>query len=63
VQRAHRQTTRILSVLMVILGAALIVSTVARGGGAISFGVVLGVMFAALGAARFHMAGSPRAER
>lgn len=49
--------------VMVLLGAALVVSALARGGGALSYGVVLGVLFAALGAARFYMAGTPRAER
>ena len=63
VQRAHRNSTRIFGVLMVVLGTALVVSALVRGGGALSYGVVLGVLFAALGAARFHLAGPPPAER
>ena len=48
--RAHRQSTRILAATTCGLGVAMIVTTVARGGGALAFGIVLGVAFVALGA-------------
>jgi len=35
----------------------MIVTTVARGGGVLAFGVVLGVAFVALGAGRLYLAG------
>lgn len=41
-----------LSGAMVLVGIALLVSTLARGGGPLSVGVVLGVMFCILGAGR-----------
>jgi hypothetical protein len=44
--------TRILSVVMVLLGLAMIVSAVAHGGGPLAYGVVLGILFAAVGAGR-----------
>ena len=62
-QRAYRQSTRLFGVLMVLLGTAIAVTTVARGGGPLSYGVVVGVLFAALGAARLYLAAAPRAQR
>jgi hypothetical protein len=41
-----------LSSLMVLLGMAMIVRTVAAGGGAAAAGIVLGVLFVAAGAGR-----------
>ena len=58
-QRAYRHSTRAFGVLMVLLGAAMIVTALARGGGPASYGVILGLLFAALGAARFYLA-TPR---
>jgi multisubunit Na+/H+ antiporter MnhG subunit len=63
VQRAYRHSTRTFGVLMILLGAAMIVSALVSGGGPASFGIVLGVLFAALGAARLYRAGPPRDER
>jgi hypothetical protein len=63
VERAYRQSTRALAAALVVLGIAMVVSAVARGGGALALGVVLGVVFALLGAARLYLAGrhgSPR---
>ena len=44
--------TRILSGLMVLIGLAMIVSAVARGGGPLAYGVILGILFIAVGAGR-----------
>jgi hypothetical protein len=44
--------TRILSGMMVLIGLAMIISAVARGGGPLAYGVVLGIMFVAAGAGR-----------
>ena len=62
-QRAYRHSTRAFGVLMVLLGTAMAVTALVRGGGPLSYGVVLGVLFAALGAARLYLAGAPRAQR
>lgn len=62
-ERVYRNSTRLFGVLMVFLGVAMIVSALVAGGGPASFGVVLGVLFAALGAARFYLSGHPRDER
>jgi hypothetical protein len=63
VQRAYRHSTRAFGVLMILLGAAMVASALASGGGPASLGVILGIMFAALGAARLYLAGPPRDER
>ena len=44
--------TAILSGLMVLLGLAMIVQTLAGGGGPLAVGIVLGVLFVAAGAGR-----------
>jgi hypothetical protein len=44
--------TRVLSGLMVVLGVAIIVRTVAAGGGPVAVGVVLGLLFVAAGGGR-----------
>jgi len=56
VQRAYLASTRALSALMLLVGLAMIVSTLGRGGGPLAIGVVLGVMLAAIGAARLWFA-------
>jgi hypothetical protein len=44
-----------MSVLMVVIGIALLVRTLAAGGGAVATGVILGVLFIAAGGARLYM--------
>ena len=46
--------SQVLSALMVIIGVAIVVRTIAEGGGAIAFGVVVGVLFVAAGAGRLY---------
>lgn len=57
-RQAYRQSTRALGALLVVLGALMVVSTIARGGGPLSLGVVLGVPLALLGAGRLYLARS-----
>ena len=47
-----RGATRVLSALMVVIGVAMIVRTLAGGGGAVALGLVLGALFVAAGAGR-----------
>jgi hypothetical protein len=56
VQRAYHASTRALSALMLLLGLVMIVSALARGGGALALGVVLGTMLAGIGAGRLWLA-------
>ena len=52
----HRTSTTAMSAVMVALGVAMLVSTLARGGGPLALGVLLGVLFVAAGAGRIHVA-------
>jgi hypothetical protein len=61
VDRALTASSRTLQALVCLIGVALIVSTVARGGGPLALGVILGAMFVVLGAARLWL--STRRER
>jgi hypothetical protein len=56
VQRAYLASTRALSLLLVLVGVAMVASTLARGGGVLALGVVLGTMFALVGAGRLWLA-------
>ena len=47
-----KTATGLLSLLMVVLGVAMVVSAIARGGGPLAFGVVIGVLFVAAGVLR-----------
>ena len=55
-RRAYFASTRLLSTMLVLVGLAMVVSAVARGGGALALGVVLGTMIALLGAGRLWLA-------
>lgn len=54
-RQIHRSSVRLLSVVMIVIGVALIARTLVAGGGAIAVGVVLGVLFVAAGAARLYL--------
>jgi hypothetical protein len=57
VRRAYTASTRVLSGLLIIIGLVMVGSALARGGGALALGVVLGTTLTLLGAARFWLAG------
>jgi hypothetical protein len=44
-----------MSVLMIVIGIALLVRTVIAGGGALATGLLLGVLFVAAGTARLYL--------
>ncbi len=54
-RQLHRSTTRLLSLAMIAIGIALLVRTVALGGGGLAIGIVLGVLFVAAGGARLYL--------
>jgi hypothetical protein len=56
VQRAYLASTRALSAALLLLGLAMVISALARGGGPFALGVVLGTMLALLGAGRLWLA-------
>jgi hypothetical protein len=54
--RQLRQSyTRLMSVLMVVIGVALIVRTITAGGGALAIGLLLGILFLLAGAGRLYV--------
>ena len=59
-QRAYGASTRALSALMLVLGLAMIASALSRGGGALALGVVLGAVFALIGAGRLWLSRGDR---
>lgn len=65
VQRARLASTVVLNAALLVLGLIMLVLALARGGGALALGTVVGVLFAALGAGRLWIAlrgdaGGPR---
>ena len=57
-QRAYLASTRVLSALLVLIGIAMVATALARGGGALALGVVLGSLLALVGAGRLWLARS-----
>ncbi len=54
-QKLHRGATRLTSLLLVVLGVLLVVSTLARGGGPLAVGLLLGLLLAGAGGARLYL--------
>jgi drug/metabolite transporter (DMT)-like permease len=59
-REVHRTATRLLSSIMVLLGVVLVVLTIARGGGPVSLGTILGVLFVLAGVMRLRLERSVR---
>ena len=51
----RRSSTRVMSMLMILVGVALVARTVLAGGGAGAVGIVLGILFVAAGAGRLYL--------
>lgn len=54
---AYRNSTRFLGVLTCALGVAMVVLSIARGGGPLALGVIVGACFFLLGVGRLYLAG------
>ena len=61
-RRWHSASTRVLSSLMVLIGVAMLVITLARGR-VLAVGVLLGVLFCLVGAGRLYLELRPRGSR
>lgn len=57
-ERIYRGSVRALSLVFLALGAAILISTFANGGGLFSIGTLLGLAFLILGAVRLRGTGS-----
>ena len=51
----YDRSARMFALLSVVIGVVLVVSTLVRGGGLFSVGVLLGLAFVALGLARYRL--------
>ncbi|MCW3038162.1 MAG: hypothetical protein JWM31_67 [Solirubrobacterales bacterium] len=54
-RNVYRSSTRTLSAVMLLLGVAMLISTLARGGGVLSIGVIMGLLFLAAGGGRLYV--------
>ena len=55
-ERIYHRVTLVFSVAILAFGLAAVVRTIAEGGGPTSFGILIGVLFIALGTARGYLA-------
>jgi hypothetical protein len=55
VERAYLLSTRLLSVVILLVGLTMVVTTLVRGGGPLALGFVFGVLFSLLGAGRLWL--------
>ena len=55
-RQAYATSTVVLNALLLLVGVAMLVSSLARGGGALALGVILGALLALLGAGRLWLA-------
>ncbi len=55
-ERIYRGSVKALSAVMLFFGVAILVVTIAAGGGPLSIGVLLGLAFVAVGAGRLWLA-------
>lgn len=55
-ERIYRGSVRAFSLVFLLLGLLILISTLASGGGPLSLGVVLGVAFLAVGGGRLWIA-------
>jgi len=63
VRHAYRHSIRTASAALVLVGVAMVVSALVRGGGPLSVGVVLGLVLALLGGGRLFLARQGAAPR
>ena len=54
-REVHRGATRLMSTIIVLIGVALLIASLALGGGPLAKGVLLGVLFVLAGAGRLYL--------
>ncbi|MEA2160124.1 MAG: hypothetical protein QOD66_2504 [Solirubrobacteraceae bacterium] len=54
-RQVQQTSTRVMSILMIVIGIVLLVRTLIAGGGALASGILLGILFVAAGAARLYL--------
>lgn len=51
----HATFTRVMSLIMIVIGLALLIRTLTSGGGPLASGILLGLLFLIAGAARLYL--------
>ena len=51
----HRSATKVMSSIMIVIGVLVLALTIANGGGPVSLGVILGVLFILAGVLRLRV--------
>ncbi|MFI5027950.1 MAG: hypothetical protein ACHQCF_03085 [Solirubrobacterales bacterium] len=59
-ERLYRGSIRVFSIVFIALGVVILVATLAAGGGPLSTGVLLGILFVAIGAGRLWISRAAR---
>jgi hypothetical protein len=54
-RQLRRSYTRVMSILMIVVGIAILVRTIAAGGGPLATGILLGVLFVVAGTGRLYL--------
>jgi hypothetical protein len=54
-QQLRRSYTRVMSVILIVLGIVLVIRTLSAGGGPAAAGVLLGILFVLAGAGRLYL--------
>ena len=54
-QQLRRSYTRLMSVILIVLGIVLVIRTISAGGGPAAAGVLLGILFVVAGAGRLYL--------
>ncbi len=54
-QQLRRSYTRVMSVILIVLGIVLVIRTISAGGGPAAAGVLLGILFVLAGAGRLYL--------
>jgi drug/metabolite transporter (DMT)-like permease len=54
-QQLRRSYTRLMSVILIVLGIVLVIRTISAGGGPAAAGVLLGILFVFAGAGRLYL--------
>jgi hypothetical protein len=54
-RQVHQTSTRVMSILMIVIGIVLLVRTLIAGGGALATGILIGLLFVAAGGARLYL--------
>ena len=54
-EQLYRGATRISSAVILVFGVLIVIRTIAAGGGALSMGILIGLVFCGLGAGRLYL--------